>query len=338
MKYAQLALTLHKQQWRLPVKSFNAMNYRSMSLTGRNALLMQCKKKASEPFEVTGRYRRKPFPASLHCCKALFYATARFILLPVMICLLTSISAFGTDADEIVMKSLDAFFYQGDDFRAMVRMKLISGSGKVREREMTMLRKDYGPAGGEQKYYIYFHRPADVKKMTFMVHKHPDRNDDRWLFVPAINMTRRIAARDKASSFVGSDFSYEDISGRDPEDDTHILEGEKTYRGRKVFVIKNVPRQQDVNYSYKISWIDVENYLPLKEEYYDIRGELMRIFTADKIEEIAGQPTITKRTMKNVQSGHRTEVEFLKAEYNIGIDDRLFSERYLKRPPVKWIR
>ena len=60
-----------------------------------------------------------------------------------------------------------------------------------------MLRKNYGEAGGEQKFFMYFVQPADVKDMTFMVYKYPARDDDRWLFVPAINMVRRIAAQDK---------------------------------------------------------------------------------------------------------------------------------------------
>ena len=91
-----------------------------------------------------------------------------------------------------------------------------------------MLRKNYGEAGGEQKFFMYFFQPADVKDMTFMVYKYPAKDDDRWLFVPAINMVRRIAAQDKTSSFVGSDFTYEDVSGRDLHDDTPNSEGGKS--------------------------------------------------------------------------------------------------------------
>jgi len=261
----------------------------------------------------------------------------RMRCLTVLFLLLLPVKIFALTAEDVREKSQEAFFYQGKDFKARVTMRLINKNGKERIREMTMLRKNYGSSGGEQKYFIYFFKPADVRNMTFMVYKYPGRDDDRWLFIPAINMTKRIAARDKSSSFVGSDFTYEDISGRDLEDDTHEIIKEEKLGGQDCFVIKSTPKARDMNYSYKFSWIDMETFLPLKEEYYNLKGERIKIFTADKIEEIKGFPTVVKRRMKNIQSGHRTEVTFIKTDYNIGIEDRLFSERFLKRPPKKWI-
>jgi negative regulator of sigma E activity len=136
---------------------------------------------------------------------------------------------------------------------------------------------------------------------------------------------------------VGSDFSYEDISGRNLEDDTHIIVKEEKIGARDCVVVKSTPRAGDVDYSYKLSWIDKTSFLPVKEEYYDMKGELSKVFTADAIKDVKGFPTVMKRTMKNVQSGHATEVTFTKADYNIGIEDSLFSERYLKQPPRRWI-
>ncbi len=141
----------------------------------------------------------------------------KYLLLVFMLILPLNVSAI--TADEVMKKSQAAFLYQGKDFKARVMMKLISKGGAERVRELTMLRKNYGEQGGDQKFFMYFFQPADVKDMTFMVYKYPERDDDRWLFVPAINMVRRIAAQDKRSSFVGSDFTYEDISGRDIQDD-----------------------------------------------------------------------------------------------------------------------
>jgi hypothetical protein len=251
--------------------------------------------------------------------------------------ILFSNSVNAMSAEEIMKKSQGAFLYAGRDFKARVMMKLVSSGGQERIREMTMIRKNYGGVGAEQKYFMYFFQPADVKDMTFMAWKHPGRDADRWLFVPAINMVRRIAARDKSSSFVGSDFSYEDISGRNLEDDTHIIVKEEKIGARDCVVVKSTPRAGDVDYSYKLSWIDKTSFLPVKEEYYDMKGELSKVFTADAIKDVKGFPTVMKRTMKNVQSGHATEVTFTKADYNIGIEDSLFSERYLKQPPRRWI-
>src|SRR4030067_2810662 len=110
--------------------------------------------------------------------------------------------------------------------KTRVYMKLISKDGRERVKYMAMLTKNY-QEGGDQKYFIYFYQPQDVRDMTFMVYKYTGKDDDRWLFMPALNMVRRIAANDKRSSFVGSDFTYEDISGRDIEDDNQSMEKEE---------------------------------------------------------------------------------------------------------------
>src|SRR4030067_733087 len=247
----------------------------------------------------------------------------RYLIL--LVVLLMPLNVFALTADEIMKKSQEVFFYQAKDFKARVMMKLISKGGQERVREMTMLRKNFGESGGNQKYFMYFFQPADVKDMTFMVYKFPAKDDDRWLFVPAINMVRRIAAQDKRSSFVGSDFTYEDVSGRDIEDDTHALAKEEKLGAKDCYVIKSTPKAADVDYSYKLSWIDKTTFLPLKEEYYDRKGEQYRILPHDEIKDVKGFPTITKRTMKNLQSGHMTVVTYIKTDYNIGIEESLFT-------------
>lgn len=240
--------------------------------------------------------------------------------------------------EEIVRKSQEIFYYAGKDIKAKILMKLISKSGKERIRELTMLRLNKDE-NGEQKYYMYFHRPADVREMTFMVWKYLGKNDDRWLYVPAIKLVRRIAANDKNSSFVGSDFTYEDISGRDVIEDTHTIKGEETLNGKPVYVVESVPKdEKSAYYSRKVSWIDQETILPLKEEYYDKRDNLYKIFTADKIESVQEIATIMQRTMANVQNGHSTIVTFEEVNYNIGLKEDIFSERYLRSAPRQWIK
>jgi len=254
-----------------------------------------------------------------------------------MIVGLLPLQAFALTGDEVMKQSQAAFLYPGKDFKARVVMKLISKDGQERVRELTMLRKNMGGPGGEQKYFIYFYRPADVRGMAFMIYKYSNRDDDRWMFIPAINMVKRIAAQDKLSSFVGSDFTYEDVSGRDLGDDTHVLEREEKLGNRDCYVVKSTPKGNDANFGYKLTWVDKANFLPLKEEQYDKKGALYKVFTADKVADIQGIPTVIKRTMKNVQTGHRTEVTYLNTGYNLGIEDSLFSERFLRQPPRKWI-
>src|SRR3970282_657567 len=117
---------------------------------------------------------------------------------------------------------------------------------------------------------------------------------------------------DAESSFVGSDFSYEDISGRLLTLDTHKLLREETLDSRPCYVIESVPKSR-ASFTRKLAWIERASFLPLKEEYYDAQKELFKVFTADEVSRAGGMdglPTITKRTMKNVKSGHRTEVVF----------------------------
>jgi outer membrane lipoprotein-sorting protein len=258
-------------------------------------------------------------------------------------------------ADEIAEKSQQAFHYAGQDMSARVVMTLVTTGGEQRVRDMTMLRRN-GDAG-RQKYFLYFHSPADVRGTAFLVNKEPGRDADRWLFLPALNLVQRIAARDAESSFVGSDFSYEDISGRLLTLDTHKLLREETLDlpaarqaglpapeprqagGKPCYVMESVPKSR-ASFTRKLAWIERASLLPLKEEYYDAQKELFKIFTADEVSRIGGMdglPTITKRTMKNVKSGHRTEVIFRQVKYNVGLTEDVFTERSLRRPPAQWI-
>lgn len=236
---------------------------------------------------------------------------------------------------EIVKRSLNAFYYAGSDMRARVTMKLINPQGQVRNRDMTMLRLNTGKSG-DQRYYIYFHAPADVKGTAFLVWKYPAKEDDRWIYVPALKLVKRIAADDKRSSFVGSDFTYEDVSGRDLEDETHALVRSEELGGRPVYVVESTPKAAE--YARRISWIDRERWLPLKEEYQDGRGGVMRVFTADKVEQTGQYWTVTARSMKNLQSGHRTEVLFQEIAYDVGLREDVFTERYLRDAPAQWVR
>ncbi|OGL04246.1 MAG: hypothetical protein A3I03_04620 [Candidatus Rokubacteria bacterium RIFCSPLOWO2_02_FULL_68_19] len=241
-------------------------------------------------------------------------------------------------AEEIMGKAHLAMFYRGEDMRARVTMRLVSRDGKERVRELTMSRRDLQD-GGEQRYFIYFHRPPDVRDMTFLVWKYPGKDDDRWLYVPALKLVRRIAASDKRSSFAGSDFSYEDVSGREPEEDTHKLLREEKVGERPASVVESVPKDPaSVDFSRKVSWIDKATWLPLKEEYYDRRGELARVFTAEELKEIQGFWTVTKRVMKNVKTGHWSESVMAEVRYNQKLSPDLFSERALRAPPAELSR
>ena len=241
---------------------------------------------------------------------------------------------------EIMQQSQLAFHYPGEDMKAEVTMDLIDRDGDRRTRVMTMLRIDEAE-GRDQKYFIYFYEPGDVRRMTFMVWKDPEQEDDRWIFIPAVDLVRRIAADDKRSSFVGSDFTYEDVSGRDVASDEHTLIREERLGDRDAYVVESQPKAS-TDYTRRLSWIDKVTFLPLREEYFDAQQDLFRIFTADEIVIVsagdADWPTVISRTMSNIKTGHRTETRFTEIEYDLGLDEDDFSERRMRQPPRSWIR
>jgi outer membrane lipoprotein-sorting protein len=240
------------------------------------------------------------------------------------------------DANAIVKQSQDAFYSAGTDMKARISMTLTSPGGQKRVRDLTMLRRNEGK-DGHQKYFVYFHQPADVRGTAFLVDKFVGKDDDRWLFIPGVNLVKRLAARDAAQSFVGSEFTYEHISGRDLDADNHRLLREEPVAGKDCYVVESVARQA-AEYKRKVAWIDKKSYLPLKEEYYNGKDELFKLFTADEVKDVGNIPTIVKRTMANKKSGHSTTVVFTDVSYGVGLESEIFAERYLKDPPKKWIQ
>jgi len=250
-----------------------------------------------------------------------------------LLLLITPAISYAMTADEIVARSNLAYYYAGDDGRANLTMTITDRRGRVRTREMTLLRKDIKD-GGRQKFYVYFKKPSDVSRMVFMVWKQVKGDDDRWLYIPAIDLVKRIASSDKRSSFAGGVFTYEDVSGRRTSDDTHELLDEDTLNGKPIYVVKNTPKDAgEVEFSYYIARIDKKTFLPLKGDYFDKSGKLYRTITVEKTALVDGIPTVLKATAEDLAKGLKTTIEFHDVAYNVGIKERIFRERYLRRPP-----
>jgi len=237
-------------------------------------------------------------------------------------------------ADDIAGRASHMGYYQDKDGRSQAKMVITDSQGRRRERQMTILRFNISD-NGDQKYYVYFDKPSDVKGMAYIVWKHLSKDDDRWLYLPALDLVRRVASSDKRSSFAGTNFLYEDVSGRSVNLDNHELlssEGDS-------YMIKNTPKDADqVEFSYYQVQVDKSNFIPLKAEYYDKEGKLYRIVEAAEIKEIQGYPTIVKMIAQDLNSGSSTTAEFTDISYGIGINDSIFTERYLRNPPMQWIK
>lgn len=231
--------------------------------------------------------------------------------------------------NEIVNRANLASYYAGDDGRATVKMTIKDSQGRERKREFVLLRKDRDN-GGEQFFFVYFKKPSDVRKMVFMVHKHIGEDDDRWLYLPALDLVKRIAASDKRTSFVGSNFLYEDVSGRGVEEDSHeLIETTDAF-----YVVKNTPKKKDnVEFSSYTVWIDKKNFLPMKTEYLDKNKKKYRLVEALEVQHFNGIPTVTVSRATDLTTGGFTLAKFRAVRYDIGLDEKIFSERYLRRPP-----
>ena len=255
-----------------------------------------------------------------------------FLFIQLSLCSI-SLSAQGLTAQQIMNKASLSYYYAGDDGRAEARLKIVDAQGRTQVRQFTTLRKDIAD-GGEQHMLVHFTRPSDVKNTVFRVVKHPKTQDDRWLYLPGLDLIKRISSGDKRTSFVGSDFFYEDISGRSPTLDSHeILEATSQH-----FHIKSKPIEPNtVEFSHYESWIDATTLLPIKVIYFNSNAQPYREITVLKTKIIQDKPVVMSVQAKNLISGNQTLMQLRRVKFDIGIPQSVFSEKSMRTPPNKWL-
>ena len=244
--------------------------------------------------------------------------------------------------EDIIEKTEHTAYYLGRDGSARVKMTIKDSRGRERKRRFTILRLDEQPGpqdtatpSGNQKYYLHIDYPSDLKNTVLLVWKRPGGDDDRWLYLPALDLAKRIAASDKRTSFLGSDFLYEDISGRAMNADRHqLLDTTNDY-----FVLKNTPESAaSVEFSEYTLWIHRQTFLPVKAEYLDKQGKPYRVYEALEVKTVQGYPTVTRSRMRDLASKQETVMEFSSIRYDRGLPEDIFTERYLRNPPRDLLR
>ena len=159
-----------------------------------------------------------------------------------------------------------------------------------------------------------------------------NKEDDKWLYLPALKKTRRISGKSsKTDYFMGSDFTYDDIGKRNVDEDTHKLLREESADGFDYYVVESTPKKEGEIFSKKLVWIRKDCDVVTKVEFYDKFGKLHRQMVSSDIKKVDGFWTVGKMDMKNVQTGHSTELLFLDPKYNIQLDSKIFSVSKLER-------
>ncbi|MDP2560201.1 outer membrane lipoprotein-sorting protein [Psychrobium sp. 1_MG-2023] len=236
--------------------------------------------------------------------------------------------------EQIIEKANHAAFYQGKDAKAQVRMKIVDAQSRNQTRLFSIIRQNVAQSQ-DQHFLIRFSKPNDVKGMMFRVAKHVSADDDRWLFLPALDLVKRIAASDKRTSFIGSHFFYEDISGRNIAlDNFEIIDSTST-----AYIIKASPKEPDlVEFDHYQITIAKDTFVPTMIEYTNKQHKLYRRIEALKIQYVDDIATVTSSKVSDLLTGGYTLMQFRRISYNNDIPNHVFSERSFKAPPTRWLK
>ena len=214
------------------------------------------------------------------------------------------------------------------DSKVDLLMTLTNKKGKTRSSSLRSINKDDGA-----KQIIWFLAPADDKGVSFLKIEHNDHDDEMRMWLPAFKKIRRISAKKRSDSFMGSDMSFEDLSSRQLDEFNYSIMRQEVYDGISCHLLKSIPKEHiRTEYNHHITWVDSTLLIPLKEESYDKSGQLHKekYFSYTIIKEYQ---ILTKVHVTNIQKNHSTTLNFENIELDTGLSDDLFHERYLKRLP-----
>ncbi len=210
-----------------------------------------------------------------------------------------------------------------------LRMLLVNKRGEKRQRSVEALKK---MIDGRVHYVIRFLFPNDIKGTSLLTVQNPKGEDDQFIYLPALHRTRRISSSEKSKSFLGTDFSYDDLQSRNVSAGVHTILGEEQVGNAACYKVESRPKDlSKASYSRVVTWIRKDIFVPVKGEYYDHHGKLLKTMKVVRLEKIEGHWTVTRAMMTNVQRHHKTLLEVNKAQYNKPLADDLFTRAALER-------
>ncbi len=207
------------------------------------------------------------------------------------------------------------------DERSTITMVLTDRRGKIRERQMTLLA---ATEGGLDLSLIFFEAPADVKGVGMLSREQESGETAQWLYMPALGRSRRIAPSSRDDSFMGSDFSYEDLETRRADRDEHRFLREEVLDGVICQVVESSPKEES-SYSRRVCWVDRETWIVRRVDFYDKKGNLQKRLTAGNLVRQEGVWMALLMTMEDVQRNQKTQLIWNKMTLNGGMDPELFT-------------
>ena len=227
----------------------------------------------------------------------------------------------------------------GKDGRSTIRMKLFDRQGRVRERALSTLTMKGGPGRpvpGDRSL-TRFTYPNDINGTGFLVWENPNGDDERFLYLPSLGRVRRIAGNETQDSFVGSDFTYEDIGGREFSDYTYkLLDESSTWTApdgsvHPAYRLESRAKAPSARFPRVVSLVRKDNFVVVHAEIHNKRDELQKTFDVKKLDRVSGIWTVLEMVMADASQRTRTELTVEKIEYNVGLKETDFSRRELER-------
>jgi outer membrane lipoprotein-sorting protein len=210
------------------------------------------------------------------------------------------------------------------------RMVITAKNGGTTERVIDQYSKD--DAKGYARAVIVFQSPASVKGTRFLTIDNAAGKSDQWIFLPSLGKVRRIASSESGGSFMGTDFSYDDMSlmDRDVDQDTHTILREETLDGAACYVIQSAPKDSDFHYSKTVAWIDKANYRAYKRELYNRRGAVEKLMETSGYRDIQGRDASTQTKISTLAEGTSTTIYMDVIKYDDPIPEGVFTTAYLE--------
>ncbi|MDR0721179.1 MAG: outer membrane lipoprotein-sorting protein [Treponema sp.] len=239
---------------------------------------------------------------------------------------------YSQDAAALIKAARDRI--QADTTSTRSRMVITAKDGSTSERMIDQYAKD-GPQGS--RMIIVFQRPASVAGTRFLTMDNAAGGEDRWIFLPSLGKVRRIAASEGGGNFMGTDFSYDDISSMDRKVDldSHAIVREETLKGIPCYVIQSIPKDSTYQYAKTITWIDKQQPLVYQSEMYNKRNELVKRMEIAEYKDVQGRLTPVQTKVATLSAGTSTTIYMEIIKYDDPIPEGVFTTGYLETGRVR---